>query len=82
MTGQESKSYRYSTGIQWGLSSGLGSSAMRVDLGFDDRVEFKTISDGTFSLPQHEGVYIYVLYASWPKGDAAYAFKIQVDEPS
>ena len=51
---------------------------IKAGLWENDGVEFKDISDHTFTLPEDDGVYIGVIYASWPVGDATFVFKIHV----
>lgn len=62
------------------LHVGFGDKPLVIKAGLweNDGVEFKDISDHTFTLPEDDGVYIGVIYASWPVGDATFVFKIHV----
>ena len=52
---------------------------VKVGLWENNEVRFKNISDNTFTLPEDDGVYIGVVYASWQEGNATFVFKIQVE---
>ncbi|OUM84646.1 MAG: hypothetical protein BAA01_05770 [Bacillus thermozeamaize] len=53
---------------------------IKAGLWENNGVTFKNLSDGTFTLPEDDGVYIGVIYASWQEGNATFVFKIQVQE--
>lgn len=51
---------------------------IQVGIWKEGGVDFKKVSAGQVKLPSDEGEYVYVLVASWPQGDASYAFPIRV----
>ena len=53
-------------------------SEIQAGIWKDGVADFQPVSDGEVTLPSEEGTYVYVLYASWPEGDATYAFQIHV----
>ena len=43
-----------------------------------DGADFEPVTGGQAVLPSEEGDYVFVLWASWPQGDATYAFPVRV----